>query len=422
MIGVLKLFRKSLLVVMCFLLVLFVNVNITRGQDSDGDGIANEFDNCPLTPNGPNDGTCIKGTLGQSCTSNEQCGTNGFCSMNQEDTFPPQGNSIGDACDCEANFDCDDSVDAEEVTIFLEDFGRSLYNRPCTNQDPCHGDFLCDGDVDADDVTKFLEDFGRSQYGRPCPVCVAVDWCAYKAVLTVEPAWVYLGEAKVKTDLCLDNRSFEVKGVQVDLCEEISGSPINCSTCVGCEMTERTKLFDCAVHERDDGCCRVIIFSKHPDGVINPAICSIVKIDNTFCNPNEPECPKECTTTNCVRIVPTNLKIADISGYPLAAEGIAGEVCFLKCGDVYPPESTPGANDCGDGKVDIFDILEEADLALGTKTPDTCQMIRAEVPTGTPPQCHDPDGEIDIFDVMVIINLALDSQDCCSYYYKGVIY
>ena len=49
-------------------------------------------------------------------------------------------------------------------------------------------------------------------------------------------------------------------------------------------------------------------------------------------------------------------------------------------------------------------------------------MIRAEVPTGTPPQCHDPDGEIDIFDVMVIINLALDSQDCCSYYYKGVIY
>jgi len=39
--------------------------------------------------------------------------------------------------------------------------------------------FTYDGDVDAEDVTKFLEDFGRSQYNNPCPQCVAGDWCVY---------------------------------------------------------------------------------------------------------------------------------------------------------------------------------------------------------------------------------------------------
>jgi len=98
----------------------------------------------------------------------------------QEDTYPPQGNGIGDACDCEANFDCDQSVDAGEVMTFLQHFGRSQYNRPCSNQDPCLGDFTCDKDVDAQDVTKFLEDFGRSQYNKPCPICTqGQPWCVY---------------------------------------------------------------------------------------------------------------------------------------------------------------------------------------------------------------------------------------------------
>ncbi len=35
-------------------------------------------------------------------------------------------------------------------------------------QDFCKGDFTYDGDVDADDVTTFLEHFGRGQYDRPC--------------------------------------------------------------------------------------------------------------------------------------------------------------------------------------------------------------------------------------------------------------
>jgi len=119
--------------------------------DIDTDGMPDAWDNCPSISN-----------------------------PDQLDTYPPQGNGIGDACDCEANFDCDADVDANDVTAFLTDFGRNQYNRPCTAQNPCYGDFLCDGDVDAYDVIKFLEDFGRSQFNNPCPVCEAGNWCVYQ--------------------------------------------------------------------------------------------------------------------------------------------------------------------------------------------------------------------------------------------------
>ena len=100
----------------------------------------------------------------------------------QADNYPPGGNGIGDACDCEADFDCDApglDVDATNLTQLLWDFGRSLFNDPCTNGRPCFGDFTCDSDVDADDISKLLEDFGRSLWDKSCPPCVPADWCVY---------------------------------------------------------------------------------------------------------------------------------------------------------------------------------------------------------------------------------------------------
>ena len=120
--------------------------------DSDLDGILDCDDNCPNDHN-----------------------------PHQEDSYPPQGNAIGDACDCEGNFDCDLDVDGLEVTEFLNHFGRGGYFIPCTNDIPCSGDFACDGDVDAVDVTTFLEDFGRGLYApQPCPACEVGNWCAYE--------------------------------------------------------------------------------------------------------------------------------------------------------------------------------------------------------------------------------------------------
>ena len=118
--------------------------------DNDLDGVPVDEDNCPNHYN-----------------------------PNQEDTYPPGGNGIGDVCECEGDFTCDGDVDAEDVTAFLGDFGRGQYSQPCTNGDPCNGDFSCDGDVDATDVTRFLEDFGRGQYSNPCPACEVRGWCEY---------------------------------------------------------------------------------------------------------------------------------------------------------------------------------------------------------------------------------------------------
>ena len=119
--------------------------------DPDNDGFPSSEDNCPGVEN-----------------------------LFQEDTYPPEGNGIGDACDCESNFNCDLDVDGEEMTAFLADFGRGQYDRPCGDlHGTCDGDFTCDGDVDGEDVTKFLEDFGRGQYDRPCPQCTGEAWCSY---------------------------------------------------------------------------------------------------------------------------------------------------------------------------------------------------------------------------------------------------
>ena len=154
----------------------FENVAVGNGEfcflfvDSDDDGIPDDGDN--------------SGTAGDNpCTGGQTAGCDDNClgtyNPNQEDTYPPQGNGIGDACDCECDFDCDGNVDADDVETFLVDFGRFQFNNPCANDDPCNGDCECDTDVDADDIDKLLEDFGRFQFNNPCPACEVGDWCVY---------------------------------------------------------------------------------------------------------------------------------------------------------------------------------------------------------------------------------------------------
>jgi len=138
--------------------------------DSDIDGICEDGDNSGT----PGDNPCTGGQI-ESCDDNCPSDHNPL----QLDSYPPQGNGIGDACDCEADFDCNGGVDAEDIWLFLIQFGRTPYFNPCTVWNPCIGDFACDEDVDADDVGKLLEDFGRNEFNDPCPTCVVGDWCVY---------------------------------------------------------------------------------------------------------------------------------------------------------------------------------------------------------------------------------------------------
>ena len=75
-------------------------------DDFDGDCRIDCMDNCPYTPNGLDLGTCAKGTISQSCTSDGECGTGGFCSKHQEDI---DNDYLGDVCDPDKDNDgiCD---------------------------------------------------------------------------------------------------------------------------------------------------------------------------------------------------------------------------------------------------------------------------------------------------------------------------
>ena len=123
---------------------------IDADNDIDGDIICGDVDNCP----------------------------NHF-NPNQFDSYPPETNNCGDACECEGNFDGDEDVDGTDASMFKTDFGRGGYVNPCSETTPCKGDFLCDGDVDGADAALFKADFGRGGYVNPCPYCSVNPWCVY---------------------------------------------------------------------------------------------------------------------------------------------------------------------------------------------------------------------------------------------------
>jgi hypothetical protein len=121
-------------------------------DDMDGDGTLNYQDNCPLIPNGPALGICRWGTsIGTTCTSDEACGLNGDCFLNQEEY----------ACICVSDFDCDLDADGSDAVRIKSHFGRYILSNPCSNENPCNGDFTCDSDVDGSDVAQFKSAFGR---------------------------------------------------------------------------------------------------------------------------------------------------------------------------------------------------------------------------------------------------------------------
>jgi hypothetical protein len=123
---------------------------VCQQVDTDSDGTIDCFDNCPTISN-----------------------------PGQEDTFPPEGNYCGNACECEGNFDGNVTVDGLDAATFKSDYGRSGIKRPCITIDPCHGDFICNGNVDGLDAALFKSDFGRSGIKNPCPAHVTDPWCEY---------------------------------------------------------------------------------------------------------------------------------------------------------------------------------------------------------------------------------------------------
>jgi hypothetical protein len=150
-----------------------LNIYNPNQEDADHDHQGDVCDTCPYDPLNDGDGDFI-------------CGNIDICPLaynpNQSDIYPPQGNGIGDACDCEGNFNCsgDQDVDGSDAIMFKLDFGRSASNRPCSTNESCNGDFNCDGDVDGSEASLFKSDYGRGSTQNSCPVCVSTGpWCEY---------------------------------------------------------------------------------------------------------------------------------------------------------------------------------------------------------------------------------------------------
>jgi hypothetical protein len=141
---------QKLIITCGFILVLGLISSPAFPQDSDTDGITDDIDNCLEIPNGPDKGWCAAGdNAGVGCTSNEECGANGMCSLNQEDA---DGDSYGDACDyCEGagayDIDADGLCDDDDNCPYV----------PNADQKDSDGDGS--GDVCVNKVPKYASTY-----------------------------------------------------------------------------------------------------------------------------------------------------------------------------------------------------------------------------------------------------------------------
>ena len=164
-----KIFLLSLIFIAISCFLIFVCTQMADADDIDADGIPDEIDNCPDTPNGPLRGTCLIGPAkGGPCVPVEQgCF---FCSMNQEDS---DHNGIGDACDYYSDGDrdgvpdirdnCPSHPNSDQTDSDGDGIGDVCDNCPLVqnpNQEDMDRDGIgdaCDIDTDGDGISDNVD-------------------------------------------------------------------------------------------------------------------------------------------------------------------------------------------------------------------------------------------------------------------------
>jgi hypothetical protein len=224
----------------------------------------------------------------------------------------------------------------------------------------------------------------------------------------------------IGVDVSVTNNSNTIRAMVMTIAECDQGEDnLRCNECFA--DPDRALGFTCTAEEQPDGSCRVVLYSavgliREGEGVIATVLYDVINAD---------ACP------DCVDLCITEVEAADQFNESLCSCTDSGQVCFDVCGDLYPRDCLdPGCAPCGDGVVNLFDILEMVDIILGLVEPTPCQVENGDVPNGMPPYCGSPagttnclaDGDMDISDLLVIIDMALGKANCCDYCLSGEIY
>ncbi len=230
-------------------------------------------------------------------------------------------------------------------------------------------------------------------------------------------------------DISMTNLDHSVRAISLDIaeCDPLKEDSLVCTQCV--VDPDRTLEFTCSANEQADGSCRVVLYSTDPAAVIAQGRGPIAQI--VYSAQGELDV---CGSEACIDLCAINISVSDQFNEDLCTCASAGEVCFTTCGDIYPQDCIGGTcgalTCCGDGVIDLFDILEAVDIILNLQIATDCQLANGDVPNGMPPYCGNPpgtpncqgDGDIDIFDVLVMIDKALGKMNCCDYCLYGKIF
>jgi hypothetical protein len=332
--------------------------------DTDGDGIPDQFDNCPLTPNGPLLGTCFKGK--NTCTSNADCTaiTGDSCSKNQEDT---DLDGVGDVCDnCPNDFNpFQTDMDNDGVGDVCDNC-PSVANGPLAGtcikgQTPCTSNTQCTAVAD-DTCSMNQEDTDGDGIGDVCEA------------ITVRPGEESTQGATLKDtdgdgindtdDNCPSIPNPKVAGIQPDTDGDGIGDA--CDRC----PNDRDNDID------GDGICAWTLAGPPPDGslgdtvdncpyIYNPKVASWVDKDGFTHTNSQPDYDLDGIGDAC----DTD---ADNDGIPDKQCAVAGQNPCTR----YIPISPPSGDNCplaynpdqkdtdGDGRGDACDPPQTYDIVF----------------------------------------------------------
>lgn len=270
------------------------------------------------------------------------------------------------------------------------------------------------GPCDTPEYPMTIEVTVTDTCATPTTITDTVEVIVGEVTLTVESQTVQTTVDQFEVEVSMINQDHAIKGMQIELADD--GDLV----CTSCEAdSDRALNFTCTATEAADGDCNVMLVSIDDEIAQGEGVVLTVSFDG----------PGDALDEDCINVwVRSNAMVADRFGCALCVCRVSGQICFKTCGDIYPAECLPDDPICGDGVVDIFDVLEAIDIALGIQIPTDCQLAHGDVPGGTPPYCGcegDDDcqtnGVIDLFDVLVIIDMALDKANCCDYCATGSI-